>query len=174
MRFVLAFFGLVASSLTAAVGVGFLYWNDFLVWALAEPDLAELLKLLSINENSVTSLTNISYGNAALVTLVAAGYGFFGSILTMFRCGKQGGALLLITVLGAAFMNPISLVVTWFQAFVALGCLFIGPLPINPPAEKGTDDEEEEDEEEEKPKPKPKPMPKAKVKPKPRKDEDDE
>ncbi len=54
-------------------------------------------------------------------------------------------------------MNPISLVVTWFQALVALGCFLIGPLPLNPPAETDADDEEEE-----KPKPKAKPKLKAK------------
>jgi predicted small lipoprotein YifL len=168
MRFVLCFFGLVASALTALLGVGFLLWNDALPEILANTP-AALLEILHINDNSATSLTGISYPNAALVTLAAAAYGFLGSILTMFRCGKQGGALLLIPVLGAAFINPISLAVTWFAAFIALGCFFIGPLPLNPPADKNAEDEEDEEEEE-----KPKPMPKAKVKPKPRKDEDDE
>jgi hypothetical protein len=165
MRFVLCFFGLVASVLTLGLGVGFLLWDQWLAWALDNLP-AELLKALSVNENSTSSLTNVSYPNAALVTLAAGVYGLLGSILTMFRCGKQGGSLLLVPVLGAAFMNPISLVVTWFQAIVALGCFFVGPLPINPPAHKDADDEEEEEEE--------KPKPKVKPKAKPKKIEDDD
>jgi hypothetical protein len=175
MRFLLCFFGLVASSLTAALGVSFLLWDQALAWGLE--NIPDLLKAASVNENSTKSLTGVSYANAALVVLAAAAYGFLGSILTMFRCGKQGGVLLLIPVLGAAFMEPISLVVTWFQAIVALGCFFIGPLPINPPAAKDDDaGDDEDDEEEEKPKPKPmsKPAPRPKPKPKPKKDEDDD
>jgi hypothetical protein len=158
MRFVLCFLGLVASSLTLGLGVVFLRWDPCLAWAIENLP-ADLLKAASINESSTTSLTNIWIPNAALVTLVAGVYGFLGSILTMFRCGKQGGMLLLIPVFGAAFMNPISLVVTWFQALVAFGCFFIGPLPINPPADKDADDQDEEKGEMPKPKMKPKAKP---------------
>lgn len=171
MRFVLCFFGLIASSLTAGMGVFFLLSDQALVWTME--NLPDVVTAAGFDANSTTSMTGVTFPNAALVTLAAAAYGFLGSILTMFRCGKQGGALLLIPVLGAAFMNPISLVVTWFQLLVSLGCFFIGPLPINPPGEKETDDEAEDDEEE-KPKPKPKPMPKPKAKAKPKKVEDDD
>jgi hypothetical protein len=155
MRFVLCFFGLIASTFTAGLGVFFLFSDDMVAWAI-KSGFGQILEAGGINENSTTSLTNVSFPNAALVTLAAAAYGFLGSILTMFRCGKQGGSLLLIPVLGAAFMNPISLVVTWFQALIALGCFFIGPLPINLSADNDSDDEEE--------KPKPKVKPKAKPK----------
>lgn len=155
MRFVLCFLGLIASSLTAGLGVAFLLWDS------VRPEVPDdLLRFLYIGE---TSLTGVSFANAGLVTLVAGAYGFFGSILTLFRCGKQGGSLLVISVLGAAFMNPISLAVTWLQLLVGLCCFFIGPLPINPPAAKDAD---EDDEVEEKPKPK--------VKAKAKKVEDDD
>ncbi len=98
MRFVLCFLGLIASAITAGLGVFFLLLATTLAWA-SENGLGPALQAGGIDENSTTSLTGVSFPNAALVTLAAAAYGFLGSIFTMFRCGKQGGALLLIPVL---------------------------------------------------------------------------
>lgn len=167
MRFVLCFFGLIASALTAALGVGFFLWNEALP-TLQENLPADVLDAIGLNASAARSMTNVSYPNAGLVTLVAAAYGFLGALLTMFRCGRQGGVLMLFAVLGAAAVNPISLVVTWFQGLIGLCCLFIGPLPLNPPAEKNAEEDGEEEEEEEKPRPK------AKAKPKTKKTADDD
>jgi hypothetical protein len=177
MRFVVCFLGLIASSLTAAIGAGFILWDAFLGF------LIEVLgqdTLQSAGADATVSLTGISHPNAALVILLAAAYGFLGSFFVLFRCGKQGGALLLVPALFAAFVNPFSLAVTWFAILVGLLAMFVGPLPLNPPQEQDGD----EDEEEEMPKPKgkvkppkfeddaedeeemPKPKPKAKGKPK--------
>ncbi len=144
MRFVLCFFGLIACLLTATGGGAFIAWDAaaaFIKENIPENILAEL----KIDVNGTTSLTGVSHANAGLVLLVAAAYGFLGSVLVLFRCGKQGGALMLISVIGAAFMDPYSLIFTALQAFVALLSFFIGPLPINPPKEKDDDDDDDDD-----------------------------
>jgi hypothetical protein len=144
MRFVVFLFGSFAALLTGALGVGFLLWDTVLAWLIENLPPDALLQA-GITENSTTTMTGISYANAGVVTIVAAAYGFLGSIFALFRCGKQGGSLMLIPVLGAAFINPVSLVITSFQAFVALLSFFVGPLPINPPKPKAKAEDEDDD-----------------------------
>jgi hypothetical protein len=185
MRFVVSFFGIVASAMTMAAGIILICLNEALSWALGDPEVAKLLQMLNIDEGSSVSMTNVSHANAGLVVVVAALYGFLGSFLVLFRSGKQGGMLLLLTALGAALVNPLTLIFTWFAILVSFMCFFIGPLPINPPADKDADEEEEEE-----PKPRAKgkakkeepaeeeeeemPRPKGKAKPKKADDDDDE
>jgi hypothetical protein len=145
MRFVVCFFGLIACLLTASGGGAFIAWDAAAAW-IKENIPQNWLEELKIDVTASVSMTGVSHANAGLVLIIAAAYGFLGSILVLFRCGKQGGSLMLIPVLGAAFMDPYSLLFTAFQAFVALLSFFIGPLPLNPPQEKDdTDDDEDDD-----------------------------
>ena len=50
--------------------------------------------------------TGVSPGNAGLFYALVAFYGFLGVLLAFLRCGKQGGALMLISVLAAASLTP--------------------------------------------------------------------
>ena len=134
MRFVVFLFGFIACLLTAGVACAFLFWDSFLAWAIVNvPD-------LKLDDSATTSMTGVSHANTGLVLLVAAGYGLLGSLFALFRCGKQGAALMLIPVLGAAFMNPYTLIFTSLQALVGFLSFFVGPLPINRPASDKDDD----------------------------------
>lgn len=148
MRFAVCFFGLIACTLTLLVGGALIAWDTFLNFAIehAPPD-------AKISEWPTTSMTGVSNANAGLFIALAALYGYLGSLLTAFRCGRQGGSLMIIPVLAASAMNPYALPFMGLQLLIGLVALFFGPLPIETPTddeeEEGDDDEEQEEEEQE-------------------------
>lgn len=133
MRFVVLLFGFIGILLTAAGGTLFAF-------------LQASLDLLMEWKIEVPAWVYESYSGAearevGLFLWIAAGYGFLGTLLAFLRCGKQGGALMLIPVLGAGLMNPVSLLFSGLQFLVALASFFVGPLPLNPPQEDENEDE---------------------------------
>jgi hypothetical protein len=141
MRFIVLLFGFFGVLLAALGGVALLFIDFALTW------LAEITA-----EAGKISLapTDVSPGNAAIFYLLVSVYGLLGVLLAFVRCGKQGGALIVISVLAATLINPIFSPFLFLLGFTGLLCFFIGPLPINPPAKKPVaEDEEELDEVEE-------------------------
>lgn len=128
MRFAVLLLGFVGVLLTtAAAGAFFFYGMTVDMVKENVPLPGELLTALTQTE----SLTNQPHLFTALFCGIAALYGLLGTLLAFLRCGRQGGLLMLVPVLGAAIMNPFTLVLTNVQLFTAFLALFIGPLPIN-------------------------------------------
>jgi len=136
MRFVVLLFGFLGVVMTAAGGLAIMLMDEFFT-ALRDNE----IKVPVLPYDNPTGVTT---GNAGLFLFLAAFYGLIGVLMAFFRCGKQGGMLILIPVLATAFMNPFSLPFTALLLLTSLMCLFIGPLPINAP-KKGKDDDEDED-----------------------------
>lgn len=157
MRFVVFIFGLLACFITLTVGGALLSWDMFLgmVREHLPPD-------FKVEEIPTTSMTGISHAHAGICFALAGAYGLLGSLFALFRCGRQGGLLMLIPLLAAGATNPWALLFCALQGLVALLSFLVGPLPLNPPEEKKpgkkkdvdedmeeSDEDEEEDEEEE-------------------------
>ena len=133
MRFVVLLFGFSGFLLTAAGGCLYAFYDQ----------VHEELKGLEIKipEEVLWSpvLTPEKLPDAGLFLLIAAGYGLLGTFLAFFRRGKQGAMLMLIPILGAGFMNPLSFLFTGLSFLTALASCFVGPLPINAPKDEGDD-----------------------------------
>jgi hypothetical protein len=161
MRFIVLFFGFLAVLLTASAGAVFLAADVML------EDLRHQAGF-EIPQWVLESPIGTPHGETAVFLLVAAAYGLIGTFIAFGRAGWQGALLMLVPILGAAFLNPYSLVFTGLQAFTALLAFFVKPLPIEEkePANdsKGKSKKKDDDDDDEDAKP-------AKGK---RKDEDDE
>jgi hypothetical protein len=140
MRFIVLFLGFFGVLLTAVGAFALLEWDTVLV------NLAPYVNDIGQYPHDPTGP---STGNAALFTFLVTIYGLFGVILAFFRCGKQGGALILISVCMALLVNPYLLPFVALLGFTGLIALFVGPLPINAPANKKpakkTDDDDDDD-----------------------------
>ena len=123
MRFVVLFFGFFAVFLAVAGGAALLWFDDIVV----PLDPANWEFIARMREPM-----GVTTGNAGLFMFLAAAYGALGVILALCRCGKQGAMLMLISALGAIFMNPyIGGAFAWLLVLTALLSLFVGPLPLN-------------------------------------------
>jgi hypothetical protein len=136
MRFVVLLFGFFGVLLTAVGAIALLFWD--LVLESGAPYYDKIGEL-PLAPTSVTS------GNSAIFALIVTFYGLLGVILAFFRCGKQGGALIILSVLMAMLVNPYLTPFVALLGFTGLLALFVGPLPINAPAKKKVADEEFED-----------------------------
>jgi hypothetical protein len=140
MRFIVLLFGLFGVLLTAAGAIALLEWDTVLV---------NLAPYVSDIGQYPTDPTSVSTGNAALFAFVVTLYGLFGVVLAFFRCGKQGGALILVSLCMAVLVNPYLLPFVALLGFTGLIALFVGPLPINAPATKKpakkTNDDDDDD-----------------------------
>ncbi len=133
MRFAVLLIGLLGIVLTAAGGTMFAY---------VQPVLDMLKADLNLDVPEwLFSFAGVESRNVGLFLWIAAGYGFLGVLMAFLRRGKQGGTLMLIPVLGAGLMNPMSFVFTGLLFLTALASFFIGPLPLNAPQEKTEDDD---------------------------------
>ena len=139
MRFVVFILGFLACLLTGMVGVVFLLWDSFLGMLIEE------LPAGIIDPSATVSMTDVTHTNTGLFLVLAAAYGLLGALFALFRCGKQGGSLMLIPVLLCGFMNPYTLAFTAPQAIVGLLSFLVGPLPITPPEAESDDDDEDDD-----------------------------
>lgn len=126
MRFVVLLFGFVGVLLTAGAGALFLFFQAVENMLKTDYDIV-------IPEWVTGSPMGTSLGDAGLFCFIAAGYGLLGTLMAFFRRGKQGAMLMLIPVLGAGFMNPLSFMFTGLLVVTALGSFFVGPLPLNAP-----------------------------------------
>ena len=142
MRFVVCFFGLIACTLTV-VGGGILIGWDSMLGFMRENFPPEW----KVDELPTTSMTGVTHANAGLFVAVAGLYGLLGSLLVAFRCGRQGGSLMIIPVLFAALLNPYALVFMVLQMLIGFLALFFGPLPIEAPKDEAEDDEDEDEDE---------------------------
>jgi hypothetical protein len=123
MRFVVLLFGLIATLVTAALGTAFFMDSTALTWLHDQK-----IDQLDILFNSVDP----NLARTGLFLFIAAGYCFLGTLLAFFRCGWQGGLLMIVTVVGPAVLNPITLLGTGPQIFTAILSCFVRPLPIVP------------------------------------------
>src|SRR5713226_5577835 len=99
MRFVVLLLGFIGILLTAAGGVLFVYFQPVLDmlktdWDFERPEIKTILTW------------SVDARVAGLFLWIAAGYGLLGVLMAFLRRGKQGGALMLIPVLGAGLLNP--------------------------------------------------------------------
>ena len=62
--------------------------------------------------------------------ILAAGYGFLGTILGFMRCGWQGALLMLVPVICTSLMNWYTAVFTGFLALAGLLSFLVFPAPI--------------------------------------------
>ena len=135
MRFLVLLIGFVGILLTGAFGICLLFLNA----------VGDFFKGMGISDQSLEflqlSLTGFPHNDTAVVLFLTALYGLFGTLLGFLRCGKQGGVLLLVPPLFAAWLNPLALAVMWVQMFAGLLSMFVSPLPINAPS-KSTDDDD--------------------------------
>ncbi len=139
MRFVVLLFGILGIALTAFAGFMFLNFSTFLNLLKEYGATNDILDFASMNPLST------SHGDTGLFLILAAGYGFLGTLLAFFRCGWQGALLLLFPVLCAVIMNPISGVFAGPQVFTALLAFLVFPLPLNAPKKDEDNDEEDDD-----------------------------
>jgi hypothetical protein len=123
MRFVVLLFGLLATLVTAAFGTMYLFSIPAQQW-LHDND----IHLLDIFFSAVDRNRSL----AGLFLCIAAGFCLLGSFLAFFRCGWQGGVLMIVTVVGPAILSPMTLIATAPQLFTALLACFVRPLPIVP------------------------------------------
>jgi hypothetical protein len=144
MRFVVFLFGLLVCPITLAVGAFFVL-GDMVLGLLLDFLPAELAK--SLEDIPTVSMTGVSNPNAGIFIALAGAYGLLGTLMTLFRRGRQGGALMIIPVLAAGALNPWALPFMSLQFFVGLLALLVGPLPIEQPKDKPDDDEDDEEEE---------------------------
>ncbi len=130
MRFVVLLFGFIGVLLTTAAGGAFFFYLEAVGWLATQQHVEIPVNVMGYLRQT-ESLTKQPHLYAALFCFLAALFGLFGTILGFLRCGKQGGLLMLVPVLGAAMMDPFSLVLTSMQLITALMSFFVGPLPIN-------------------------------------------
>jgi hypothetical protein len=123
MRFVVLLFGFLATIVTATLGTMYSFQRPAQDW---------------LNNNGITAL-NIFFSTAerslpltGLFLLIAAGFCFVGTLLAFFRCGWQGGVLMIVSVVGPALLSPMTLLATGPQLFAALLACFVRPVPIVP------------------------------------------
>ena len=127
MRFAVLLFGFVGVIMTGTLGVMLTSFELLMEYG------GESLEFLR------DSPLGVPHNDTALILFITAAYGAFGTLLGFLRCGKQGGVLLLVTVLFAAVMNPYTLAFTWMQAFAGLLSFFVKPLPLHAPKEDDDD-----------------------------------
>lgn len=170
MRFVVLLFGFVGVLLTGAAAFA-LFFIDPLLTSVNDVMAAEAPKLraeakalqeqgkeaeaaekrkqadsLGVPKEFSLDPTGVSPGNAAIFYAIVALYGLFGVLLAFLRCGKQGGTLILISVLMAAFINPYFTPFLAVLGLTALMAFLVGPLPINaPPPKKAAVADDDED-----------------------------
>lgn len=140
MRFIVLLFGFVSITLTAFVGVMFLTFATFL--EILKQDLGAGKEIVDFVEQNPLST---SHGETGLFLIISAGYGFLGVMLSFFRCGWQGALLMLIPVVCAVIMNPISGIFAGPQIFTAFLSFLVFPLPINAPKKDAGDEVEADD-----------------------------
>jgi hypothetical protein len=105
MRFVVLLFGLIAVFITAVTGGCFIGFN-FVVEAL-QPTLTDMN--YEIPDWAYGSLTGRPHAETGLLLILAAAYGFLGTLISGFlRAGWQGGLLLIFPVLLTTVMNPLA------------------------------------------------------------------
>lgn len=137
MRFVVLLFGFLGVLMTAVGAIAMFYWD------LVLENVHEFYKDVGTLPLAPTGPTS---GNAAIFALIVTMYGLLGVILAFFRCGKQGGALIIISVLMAMLVNPYLTPFVALLGFTGLIALFVGPLPLNAPAKKKAADYDDDDE----------------------------
>ena len=123
MRFVVLLFGLFAAVVTAAFGDMFFAVNEVQKGLEAHDFHAFDIFFSSMGSNG---------GVTGLFLLIGAGFCLLGSILSMFRCGWQGSLLMIVSTVGPAVLNPMTLICMGPQIFTALISCFIRPLPLMP------------------------------------------
>ena len=124
MRFVVLILGLLGVAMTAFAGVVFILF-DVVIKVLKDNGVGdELIDFLS------ASPVGASHGDTGLFLILAAGYGFFGTILGFMRCGWQGALLMLVPVICTSLMNWYTAVFTGFLALAGLLSFLVFPAPI--------------------------------------------
>ena len=80
-----------------------------------------------------------SHGDTGLFLILAAGYGFLGTILGFMRCGWQGALLMLVPVICTSLMNWYTAIFTGVLALAGLLSFLVFPAPIAAPQVKEED-----------------------------------
>ena len=125
MRFVVLFFGFIATLVTAAVGAMF-----FVGFATAQKWLDEhRINVFNLLLNSQDE----DFSRTGIFLLIGAVYCLVGTLFAFFRCGWQGGLLMMVSAAGPAVLNPITLLATGPQIFTAILSCFVRPLPVMVP-----------------------------------------
>src|SRR5437660_1663051 len=102
MRVVVLLFGFSGILLTAAAGALYLFYDDVTL---------ELKNYqIDVPEWVTWPMSAEKLPDAGLFLFIAAVYGLLGTLMAFFRRGKQGAMLMLLPVLGAALMSPLSLI----------------------------------------------------------------
>jgi hypothetical protein len=133
MRFVVLLFGLLGVALTAFAGLMFILF-EVVITVLKDNGVGdELIDFLS------ASPVGTSHGDTGLFLILAAGYGFLGTILGFMRCGWQGALLMLVPVICTSLMNWYTAVFTGVLALAGLLSFLIFPVPMAAPQVKEED-----------------------------------
>jgi hypothetical protein len=135
MRFVVLLFGFSGVLLTGAAAFGYMMIDD------VRHELTEM-RQIEIPEMALWSPMlpdTRRLPDVGLFLGIAAVLGLLGTLMAFFRRGKQGAMLILIPILGAGFMNPLSFAFTGLLLLTAFACFFVGPLPLNAPKDDEDD-----------------------------------
>jgi hypothetical protein len=124
MRFLVLLLGLLGSGLAGAFG--------YLV--LSPGSGQELLRGYVPGMSAPSDI--FMAANAGYFLLIGAILGIFGSILAFFRCGPQGGVLMLVSLTGPAICLPQSLFGTALLGISGILSFFVRPLPLPPPVDE--------------------------------------
>ena len=134
MRFVVLILGLLGVAMTAFAGVVFILF-DVVIKVLKDNGVGDgLIEFLS------ASPVGASHGDTGLFLILAAGYGFLGTILGFMRCGWQGALLMLVPVICTSLMNWYTAVFTGVLGVTGVLSFFVFPVPIAAPQVKEEED----------------------------------
>ena len=133
MRFVVLLLGLLGVVVTAFAGVVFILF-DMVLPVLTDIGIGgKVIDFLS------ASPVGASHGDTGLFLILAAGYGFLGTILGFMRCGWQGALLMLVPVICTSLMNWYTAIFTGVLALAGLLSFLVFPAPIAAPQVKEED-----------------------------------
>jgi hypothetical protein len=133
MRFVVLLLGLLGVAVTAFAGVVFILF-DMVLPVLTDIGIGgKVIDFLS------ASPVGASHGDTGLFLILAAGYGFLGTILGFIRCGWQGALLMLVPVICTSLMNWYTAIFTGVLALAGLLSFLVFPAPIAAPQVKEDD-----------------------------------
>ena len=133
MRFVVLLLGLLGVAVTAFAGVVFILF-DMVLPVLTDIGIGDkVIDFLS------ASPVGASHGDTGLFLILAAGYGFLGTILGFIRCGWQGALLMLVPVICTSLMNWYTAIFTGVLALAGLLSFLVFPAPIAAPQVKEDD-----------------------------------
>jgi hypothetical protein len=121
MRFVVLLLGFLATLVTAALGALFFFGPAAQKWLDEQKISSFNLFFASVDRDPALT---------GMFLFVAAGFCLLGTLLGFFRYGWQGGLLMIVSVVGPAVLNPITLLGTAPQVFTAILSCFVRPLPI--------------------------------------------